>query len=128
MALNIFQRRKFMALPSDKNDLSYWFRNILSEKDMFSKLSQALFWKAGSSCLCICFIKKLLSKLLKVLRTLVVDLGFGTFLQSATILKIDPTMDGLLGLIFHKFQTNNCVTSPRSIPLNILNSYILTYT
>ena len=82
---------------------------------MLHKASPIFLWKTRNSC--FVEINLPFSKLLNIFKKIqVMGSDFRKFRQFAAIVKIVV----LLGKIFHNLQTNNCMTSPVSIPVIIL--------
>ena len=120
LALNFFQRRKFMAFTLDKNNEQFTrqFTYILSNKDRFYKASQTFLWKTRSSRSQLLLRKPVLLKIIEYFQK---NIGGGVRFQFISlvccyVVKIDV----LLEKIFHNLQTSNYMTSPVSISLNIL--------
>ena len=103
----LFQRRKFTALPSDKNNEQCIGSHIFCRtKTRFITYYQLLCGKL-EEVVHSCFVEQLFSKLLKIFKkSQVVGSDFSKFLQSTTIVKIDV----LLGIIFHNCQANKYMT------------------
>ena len=120
LALSRFQRRKFMAFRLNKNKKQFTSSRILCPTKICFVRYHHPFCGKLEAVVHSCFVENLFfSKSLKIFKKIqVVDSDFSKFSQSAAIVKIDV----LLGKIFHNLQTNNYMTSPVSISLNILRT------